>query len=203
MWVPVAVWQPCELLYTCYLLTYFVSYSKTVRDIALRSRTWFLALSVVILLFQLRYHDCVNWKSICYRDWCRWCLSVGQKIVVWLTADSGTNVTWVRIKLIVETMLCCLYRCLIEIIDFRMWHTAFYRAMYASAVYAMPLCPPVCLSVCVCLSEVGVLLKRLNIMITQTRTHESPRLSFSDAKDLSEILSGSPPVGAPNASRVG
>ena len=22
MWVPVAVWQPCELLYTCYLLTY-------------------------------------------------------------------------------------------------------------------------------------------------------------------------------------
>jgi len=23
MWVPVAVWQPCELLYTCYLLTYF------------------------------------------------------------------------------------------------------------------------------------------------------------------------------------
>ena len=24
MWVPVAVWQPCELLYTCYLLTYFV-----------------------------------------------------------------------------------------------------------------------------------------------------------------------------------
>jgi len=24
MWVPVAVWQPCELLYTCYLLTYFI-----------------------------------------------------------------------------------------------------------------------------------------------------------------------------------
>ena len=23
MWVPVAVWQPCELLYSCYLLTYF------------------------------------------------------------------------------------------------------------------------------------------------------------------------------------
>jgi len=23
MCVPVAVWQPCELLYTCYLLTYF------------------------------------------------------------------------------------------------------------------------------------------------------------------------------------
>ena len=26
MWVPVAVWQPCELLYTCYLLTYLLAY---------------------------------------------------------------------------------------------------------------------------------------------------------------------------------
>jgi len=25
MWVPVSVWQPCELLYTCYLLTYLLS----------------------------------------------------------------------------------------------------------------------------------------------------------------------------------
>ena len=25
MWVPVAVWQPCELLYTCYLLTYLLT----------------------------------------------------------------------------------------------------------------------------------------------------------------------------------
>jgi len=25
MRVPVAVWQPCELLYTCYLLTYFLA----------------------------------------------------------------------------------------------------------------------------------------------------------------------------------
>ena len=25
MWVPVAVWQPCELLYTCYLLTYLTA----------------------------------------------------------------------------------------------------------------------------------------------------------------------------------
>ena len=24
MWVPIAVWQPCELLYTCYLLTYLL-----------------------------------------------------------------------------------------------------------------------------------------------------------------------------------
>jgi len=26
MWVPVAVWQPCELLYTCYLLTCLLTY---------------------------------------------------------------------------------------------------------------------------------------------------------------------------------
>ena len=26
MRVPVAVWQPCELLYTCYLLTYLLTY---------------------------------------------------------------------------------------------------------------------------------------------------------------------------------
>ena len=35
----------------------------------------------------------------------------------------------------------------------------FYRASYALAVYAMA----VCLSVCLCLSQVGVLLKWLNI----------------------------------------
>jgi len=29
MWVPVAVWQPCELLYTCYLLTYTHAHTHT------------------------------------------------------------------------------------------------------------------------------------------------------------------------------
>jgi len=28
MWVPVAVWQPCELLYTCYLLTYLLTETR-------------------------------------------------------------------------------------------------------------------------------------------------------------------------------
>ena len=37
----------------------------------------------------------------------------------------------------------------------------FYRTSYALAVYAMAVCPSVCLSVC--LSQVGVLLKWLNI----------------------------------------
>ena len=29
MWVPVAVWQPCELLYTCYLLIYLLTHTHT------------------------------------------------------------------------------------------------------------------------------------------------------------------------------
>jgi len=53
-----------------------------------------------------------------------------------------------------------------------------------------------------CLSQVGVLLKRLN-----TKSHNQHRmiareLSFSDAKDLREIRPGSPPAVAPNAGGV-
>jgi len=39
---------------------------------------------------------------------------------------------------------------------------------------AMALCPSVCLFVCVCLSEVGVLLKRLNVRSHKKTTHGSP-----------------------------
>ena len=41
--------------------------------------------------------------------------------------------------------------------------TGFYRASSAVVVYAMAACLSLCLSVCVCLSQVGVLLKWLNI----------------------------------------
>ena len=34
MWVPVAVWQPCELLYTCYLLTYLLTHCVSVHQAA-------------------------------------------------------------------------------------------------------------------------------------------------------------------------
>jgi len=37
MWVPVAVWQPCELLYTCYLLTYLLT---ALVDAVMKSVFW-------------------------------------------------------------------------------------------------------------------------------------------------------------------
>jgi len=49
MWVPVVVWQPCELLYTCYLLTYLLTYVLSWSDVigysnatALRRECWWL-----------------------------------------------------------------------------------------------------------------------------------------------------------------
>ena len=47
-------------------------------------------------------------------------------------------------------------------VDTAVAETVFTARRYASAVYAMALCLFVCVSVCVCLSQVGVLLKRLN-----------------------------------------
>ena len=54
---------------------------------------------------------------------------------------------------------------------------------------------------CVCLSQVVVLLKSLNIGTRKTTPHGS--LWISDVKNLFEIRTGSPPTGAPNASGVG
>jgi len=65
---------------------------------------------------------------------------------------------------------------------------------YANVVYAL------CLSVC--LSQVGVLLKRLNIGSCKQH-HMIAQGLFSDAKGLSKIQPGSPPVGAPNVRGVG
>jgi len=61
--------------------------------------------------------------------------------------------------------------------------------------------PSVSLSVCP--SQVGVLLKRLNVG-SHKQQHTIPQgLYFSDAKDLREIRPGSPPTRALNASGVG
>ena len=54
------------------------------------------------------------------------------------------------------------------------------------------------LSVLVCLSQVGVLLKRLNVE-SQKTLHNSQELYFSDAKVPREIRPGSPRTRAPNA----
>jgi len=58
-------------------------------------------------------------------------------------------------------------------------------------------------SVCVCLSQVGVLLKRLNIRSHKQHHTIAQGLSFSVAKDLRGIRTGSPPTVAPNAGGVG
>ena len=65
----------------------------------------------------------------------------------------------------------------------------------------MGLCLSVC--VCVCLSQVGVLLKRLNTGSHKQNHTIAQGLLFFDAKDLREIRPGSPPTRAPNAGGVG
>ena len=62
---------------------------------------------------------------------------------------------------------------------------------YASAVLAMGLC----LSVCVCLPQVGVLPKWLNRRSHKQHHTIAQGLKFSDAKDLREIRPGSPTWG--------
>ena len=59
----------------------------------------------------------------------------------------------------------------------------------------------VCLSVSVCLTQVGVLLKRLKV--GSHKQHHTIAQGFSGAKDLREIRPRSPPTRAPNAGGVG
>jgi len=55
---------------------------------------------------------------------------------------------------------------------------------------------------CICLSQVGVLLKWINIAARKKNRTIAQGIYFSDAKDLREITSGSPLAGAPNAGGV-
>ena len=57
-------------------------------------------------------------------------------------------------------------------------------------------------SVCLCLSQVGVLLKRQNVGSHKQHHTIAQGLYFSDTKDLREIRPGSPPTRAPNAGWV-
>ena len=68
---------------------------------------------------------------------------------------------------------------------------------YASAVLAMALCLSVRPSVRP--SQVGVLLKRLNVGSHKQHHTIAQGLRFSDAKDLREIRPGSPPTRGPSA----
>ena len=79
--------------------------------------------------------------------------------------------------------------------------SVFTERCYASAVLAMGLCLSVCPSVRP--SQVGVLLKRLNVESYKQHHAIAQGTLVFDAKDLREIRPGSPPTGAPNAGGVG
>jgi len=81
--------------------------------------------------------------------------------------------------------------------------TDFTARCYASAVLAMGLCLSVSLCLSVCMSQVGVLLKRLKIRSRKQHHTIAQGLQFYGAKDLREIRPGSPPTRAPNAGGVG
>jgi len=66
---------------------------------------------------------------------------------------------------------------------------------YASAVLAVRLC--------LRLSQVGVLLKRVNVGSHKQNRTIAQGLQFSEAKDVREIRPGSPPAEAPNTGGVG
>ena len=63
MWIPVAVWQPCELLYTCYLLT-----SSRVVTHCPRSRAVKHECAKMTPVFTARQHGCMKWIH-CLSTW--------------------------------------------------------------------------------------------------------------------------------------
>ena len=81
------------------------------------------------------------------------------------------------------------YSTLIETV--RLSCTVFTARRNASALYTMALC--------LCLSQVAVLLKWLNTGSHKQNHTIAQGLQFFGAKDLREILPGSPPTGAQNA----
>jgi len=66
----------------------------------------------------------------------------------------------------------------------------------ASAVLAVIVCPSVCLS------QIGVLLRLLNLGSRKQRRTIAQGLYFSDAKDIDKISTESPPTGATNRGEV-
>jgi len=73
-------------------------------------------------------------------------------------------------------------------------HSVFTRVTLASAGIS-------CRHVSVCLSQVGVLMKRLNVGSRNNATRY-PRDSFSDVENLGKTQMGSPPTETTNAGGV-
>ena len=78
----------------------------------------------------------------------------------------------------------------------------FYRAMLCIRAFRGTSHGPVSVRPSVCPSQVGVLLKWLNIVSHKQHHTIAQGLQFSDGKDLREIRPGSPPTRAPNAGGV-
>ena len=78
----------------------------------------------------------------------------------------------------------------------------FYRAMLCIRAFRGTSHGPVSVRPSVCPSQVGVLLKWLNIGSHKQHHTIAQGLQFSDGKDLREIRPGSPPTRAPNAGWV-
>ena len=66
-----------------------------------------------------------------------------------------------------------------------------------------PVSVSVCMCLGLCLTQVGVLQKRLNVGSHKQHYTIAQGDLFSEAKDLREIRPGSSPAGAPNAGGVG
>jgi len=67
-------------------------------------------------------------------------------------------------------------------------------AVCYSAVYAVVMCPPVCLSVR--LPQAGTVPKQLSIGLRKQRRTTAHGFQFSDTKDFGEIPTGSPQRGS-------
>ena len=105
--------------------------------------------------------------------------------------DRVSDQTFLASELSMCRTICSLIQLILHLL------LIFTARCYASTVLAMALCPSVCPS------QVGVLLKRLNIGSHKQHHTIAQGFFFSDAKDLREIRPGSPPTGAPNAGGVG
>jgi len=78
----------------------------------------------------------------------------------------------------------------------------FYRASYASTILAVIVCLCVCPSVCLSVTSQSCT-KTVKPRIRLTKPYDSPETLVSDAKNLGENPTTSPPTGAPNRGGVG
>jgi len=166
------VWQPCELLYTCYLLTYLPRRlagqhtAKRRRRCTRQSRSC-LQLCQIFADFKFFFtHRLSNTPLLIWFSTTRPRLKYAATLPCNLSlmacfadinVSQGSVGTYARCGGIFSIHLTANLPGHLPV------KTVFTARCYASAVLAMGLCLSVCPSVSVCLSQVGVLLKRQNV----------------------------------------